>query len=346
MGRAQCAPVDRIVIVRLEEHGARVAHDAVHPAFVADDLQPVVPVTPGDADRGDVAPLEDIRPGHDSRRQFAVLLERLIGAHLLGIGKILDGGDAPLTGFFQHRSNADQTLLEWHGRDDVLDQVNRGAAQDAGDPTVFVPGYLATDRIGSVFVNTGQVECQGIGQIHAAIEAADQHRVLVGERIDELPVGCKRSACHVGERVVLSGRALAPLFVRAPGATDDPAAFRQSLGGTFYTLGECDGLMDVKQVYTGVEHAGRVHVHMAVVEPWAREGAFEINNLSVFTGGPGDFVRAADRKDPVPADGNGFRPGVLCIHRVDPAVGEDEIGLDVRYCQVARQQAGEHERSN
>ena len=117
--------------------------------------------------------LEDVRADHDPGGQLPAVLEVLVGAHLFPGGQVLDGGDARLARFGQHRADFHQALLEGLGRDHVLDQGERRAAQDAGRPSVRILFDGTARRRGRAFVDAGEFQRAAVGEIHAAIEATE-----------------------------------------------------------------------------------------------------------------------------------------------------------------------------
>ena len=265
------------MIIGAEEHGAGVAHDSVDPAFVTDDFQPVIAKTAADAQHRHVFALEDVGSGQDARGQFALLLEMLVGHHLFCVRQILDGGHTAFAGFGQDRTNSHQPLFKRHGWNDVFDQCHCSAAQNAGQPPFGRAFDLATGGLDRCFIDSGKFQRQRVGQIHAAVEAADQHRMLRGNGVDEGPVGSERTIARPLACALATGTCL-PLLVGAPGTADDPTACGQPLGCTFYPFGEGNRLVDVQQIDTGDEHTGGIHVHMGIVEPGADECAGEVDH--------------------------------------------------------------------
>ena len=134
------------MVVVLEEERATRAHDAVHPALVAHELQPVVPEARAQSEGLDVLDLEDVGSDHDAGGELAVSPEVLVGLELLGRGQVLDGGDAALPGFLQDRACLDEASLEGDREYGSRDEVESRTCQESRELAIRVLHDLAVGR--------------------------------------------------------------------------------------------------------------------------------------------------------------------------------------------------------
>jgi hypothetical protein len=196
-----------VVVVRLEEHRAAVAHDPVHPGLVADELQPVVAEALADAERADVGHLVERRAQHDPGGELAAPLQFLVGR---SCGPLVRSWMVVTPPSRASCSTARTCASRCSNEIGGMTFRTRSAARPVSTP-VAAPSRRARSRrlgIRRAVGDARQLQREAVGEEHAAVEAVDEHRVFRRHRVDE------RSRCGV------NGAAAAPA---PPARPADPA---------------------------------------------------------------------------------------------------------------------------
>ena len=282
---------------------------------------------------------------HDAARQLATALEVLVGHELLGGRQILNRRHPAFTGFFQDGAHLQEALLERDWRNLLPHEIVRGSFEDTCQSAVRIFHDLAIGGRGRALIDAGDLEREAIGEMHAAIEPADEHGMFAGDGVDQLAVRRERAGCRRSQRRILSGRVLTPLLVCSPHAARDPAPVRKPLRGRLEALLERGRFVHVEQVHTAQQSTRAFHVNVRVVESWGDESAVEVDLTGVRARERPRLGVGADGEEPLAFDGEGFRPRLALLDRIHPAVDENEIGCVFGKSGVSERR-GNHEQQN